>query len=256
MTDDSLHADSNDRPILSQGGAVTPEATAPRPRRGFGRIIFYTLLTALLAPAVIILIYRVVPPPGTPLMVLRAIGGAGWNYDWEPLERIARTLPRTALTAEDETFCTHHGFDTKALKEAWEEYLEDDGGTLRGGSTITQQTAKNLFLWPGRDWVRKGLEAWLTIYLEALWDKQRIMEVYLNVVEWGPGVYGAEAAARHHFGKSAANLTASESARLAAVLPSPLRWSASKPGPYVQRRSAMLEGRAARLGELAACLRN
>ena len=247
MTDDALRAEP------------PPDMSAPpkgaRGRR-IGRVLFLTLLIALLAPAVIILIYRVVPPPGTPLMVIRAIGGAGWNYDWEPLERIAPSLARAALTAEDETFCSHHGFDTKALKEAWEEYLQDDGGTLRGGSTISQQTAKNLLLWPGRDWIRKGLEAWLTIYIEALWPKQRIMEVYLNVVEWGRGVYGAEAAARHHFKKSAANLSAIEAARLAAVLPSPLRWSASNPGPYVQRRSGMLQGRAARLGDLAACLKD
>lgn len=247
MTDDALRAEP------------PPDMSAPpkgaRGRR-IGRVLFLTLLIALLAPAVIILIYRVVPPPGTPLMVIRAIGGAGWNYDWEPLERIAPSLARAALTAEDETFCSHHGFDTKALQEAWEEYLEDDGGTLRGGSTISQQTAKNLLLWPGRDWIRKGLEAWLTIYIEALWPKQRIMEVYLNVVEWGRGVYGAEAAARHHFKKSAANLSANEAARLAAVLPSPLRWSASNPGPYVQRRSGMLQGRAARLGDLAACLKD
>jgi len=247
VTDDALRAEPPRDMSAPPKGA--------RGRR-IGRVLFLTLLIALLAPAVIILIYRVVPPPGTPLMVIRAIGGAGWNYDWEPLERIAPSLARAALTAEDETFCSHHGFDTKALKEAWEEYLQDDGGTLRGGSTISQQTAKNLLLWPGRDWIRKGLEAWLTIYIEALWPKQRIMEVYLNVVEWGRGVYGAEAAARHHFKKSAANLSASEAARLAAVLPSPLRWSASNPGPYVQRRSSMLQGRAARLGDLAACLKN
>lgn len=225
--------------------------------RGFriGRFLFVALLIALLAPAALILLYRVVPVPGTPLMVLRAIEGAGWEYSWRPIDRIAPVLARAALTAEDQSFCTHHGFDTKALREAWEDYLEDDGGTLRGGSTISQQTAKNLLLWPGRDWVRKGLEAWLTIYIEALWPKQRIMEVYLNVVEWGRGVYGAEAAAKHHFGKTAATLSPSEAARLAAVLPSPLRWSASKPGPYVLRRSETLQGRTARLGELAACLK-
>ncbi len=225
--------------------------------RGFriGRFLFVALLIALLAPAALILLYRVVPVPGTTLMVLRAIEGAGWEYSWRPIDRIAPVLARAALTAEDQSFCTHHGFDTKALREAWEDYLEDDGGTLRGGSTISQQTAKNLLLWPGRDWVRKGLEAWLTIYIEALWPKQRIMEVYLNVVEWGRGVYGAEAAAKHHFGKTAATLSPSEAARLAAVLPSPLRWSASKPGPYVLRRSETFQGRAARLGELAACLK-
>lgn len=229
----------------------------PQRTRGFriGRAIFLTLAIALLAPAALILLYRFVPVPGTPLMVLRAIDGAGWNYTWRPLDRIAPALARSALTAEDESFCTHHGFDTKALQKAWEEYLDDDGGTLRGGSTISQQTAKNLLLWPGRDWVRKGLEAWLTIYIETLWPKHRIMEVYLNVVEWGRGVYGAEAAARHHFGKTAATLSAAEAARLAAVLPSPLRWSASNPGPYVRRRSDTLRARAARLGELADCLK-
>jgi monofunctional biosynthetic peptidoglycan transglycosylase len=243
VTDDVLRADVRE----------------PLPRsRGFriGRAIFLALVIGLLAPAAIILAYRFVPVPGTPLMVIRAIGGAGWTYDWEPMERIAPALARSALTAEDESFCTHHGFDTKAIQKYLQDYLEDDGGTLRGGSTISQQTAKNLLLWPGRDWIRKGLEAWLTIYIEALWPKQRIMEVYLNIVEWGRGVYGAEAAARHHFGKSAAALTSSEAARLAAVLPSPLRWSASNPGPYVQGRSETLQGRASRLGELAACLKS
>ena len=225
--------------------------------RGFRirRAIILALAIVLLAPAAIIIVYRFVPVPGTPLMALRALDGAGWNYDWVPMERIAPALARSALTAEDESFCTHHGFDTEAIRKYLEDYLEDDGGTLRGGSTISQQTAKNLLLWPGRDWVRKGLEAWLTVYIEALWPKQRIMEVYLNIVEWGRGVYGAEAAARHHFGKAAAGLTNKESARLAAVLPSPLRWSASKPGPYVQRRSEVLEGRAGRLRDLAACLK-
>lgn len=242
MTEETLRTDAREMPQRSRGFRI-------------GRAVFLALLIALLAPAALILLYRFVPVPGTPLMVLRAIEGAGWSYTWRPMERISPSLARAALTAEDESFCTHHGFDTKALQKAWEDYLEDDGGTLRGGSTISQQTAKNLLLWPGRDWVRKGLEAWLTIYLEALWPKQRIMEVYLNVVEWGRGVYGAEAAAKHHFGKTAATLSPAEAARLAAVLPSPLRWSASNPGPYVQRRAETLQGRAARLGELAGCLK-
>ncbi len=242
MTEETLRADAREMPRRSRGFRI-------------GRAVFVTLLIALLAPAALILLYRFVPVPGTPLMMLRAVQGAGWNYTWRSMDRIAPSLARSALTAEDESFCTHHGFDTKALQKAWEDYLEDDGGTLRGGSTISQQTAKNLLLWPGRDWLRKGLEAWLTIYIEALWPKQRIMEVYLNVVEWGRGVYGAEAAARHHFGKTAAALNTAEAARLAAVLPSPLRWSASNPGPYVQRRSEILQGRAARLGELADCLK-
>lgn len=226
---------------------------ASRKRRIF-RLMLWLAATVLFAPAALILLYRVVPPPGTPLMVIRAVGGAGWHYDWEPLTRITPSLARAALTAEDEAFCTHRGFDTRALQKAWTEYLEDDGGTLRGGSSISQQTAKNLLLWPGRTWLRKGLEAWLTVYIEALWPKRRIMEVYLNIAEWGPGVYGAEAAARHHFGKSAANLSRNEAARLAAVLPSPLRWSPSKPGPYVQSRGQIFERRAQRLGPLDDCL--
>jgi len=247
VTDKGLHADQRDR--------IDAPESAPRTRRfRIGRLIFWGLLVLLLTPAALILIYRVVPPPGTPLMVMRAIGGAGWDYAWQPMDRIAPALARAVLAAEDQSFCTHKGFDTEALRKAWEGYKEDEGGTLRGGSTISQQTAKNLLLWPGRTWARKGLEAWLTVYIEALWPKQRIMEVYLNVAEWGRGVYGAEAAARHHFGKSAAALSNAEAARLAAVLPSPLRWSASNPGPYVRQRTHILEGRAARLGALAACL--
>lgn len=224
--------------------------------RGFrvGRVLLWFLAIIILAPAAVILLYRFVPPPGTPLMVLRAFDGAGWNYEWRPLSRIAPDLMRSVLTAEDESFCNHYGFDLKALQDAWEDYQKDDGGTLRGASTISQQTAKNILLWPGRTWVRKGFEAWLTVYIEALWPKRRIMEVYLNVVEWGPGVYGAEAAARYHFGKSAAALSRAEAARLAAVLPSPRRWSPSNPGPYVRQRSRILEARAMRLGSLAACL--
>lgn len=233
---------------------VAPRAAAASRVRGVGRVIFWILTAILAVPALLILLYRVVPPPGTPLMVMRSIAGAPWNYTWRPLSEIAPSLARSVLTAEDEAFCSHRGFDAAALQKAWDDYVEDDGGPLRGGSTISQQTAKNLLLWPGRTWLRKGLEAWLTIYIEALWPKTRIMEVYLNVAEWGRGVYGAEAAARHHFNKSAAALTESEAARLAAVLPNPLRWSASNPGPYVQGRTHILAARANRLGPLASCL--
>jgi len=217
-----------------------------------GTLLIVTLAAALLLPAAIVLLYRVVPPPVTPLMLLR---DEPIRYDWVPMERIAPVLARSVLTAEDENFCSHRGFDTKAIREALEGYLDDDGGKLRGGSTISQQTAKNVLLWPSRTWVRKGAETALTAMIEALWPKARIMEVYLNIVEWAPGVYGAEAAARHHFKKSAAQLSAREAALLAAVLPSPRKWNASNPGPYVQGRSVTLQGRAARLGTLAACLK-
>jgi monofunctional biosynthetic peptidoglycan transglycosylase len=184
------------------------------------------------------------------------IRGGAIHYDWVPMTRIAPVLARSVLTAEDESFCQHNGFDAAAIQKALDQYMDDEEDrTLRGGSTISQQTAKNVLLWPGRTWLRKGLETGLTIILEALWPKRRIMEVYLNIIEWAPGVYGAEAAARHHFQKSAAQLSAHEAAALAAVLPNPRKWNASNPGPYVRERTGTLQGRAARVGELAACLK-
>ena len=214
---------------------------------------FALVAAALVLPAALVLLYRVVAPPLTPLMLIR---GGQIQYDWVPMARISPLLARSVLTAEDESFCSHHGFDAAALQKAFDDYLDEDKeGTLRGGSTISQQTAKNVFLWPDRTWLRKGFETWLTIYIEALWPKPRIMEVYLNVVEWAPGVYGAEAAARHHFKKSAAALTAHEAALLAAVLPNPRRWNASNPGPYASGRSETLQARAAKLGALANCLK-
>ena len=221
-------------------------------RKRLARYVVYALLVILIAPAGLMLLYKVVPPPITPLMLIR---GGKREHQWIPLSRIAPAVARSVMTAEDEAFCMHSGFDAEALEKAWDRYLKDDDGkTLRGGSTISQQTVKNVFLWPDRNLLRKGLEAWLTVYLEALWDKKRIIEVYLNVVEWGPGVYGVEAAARHHFHKSASAVTQREAALLASVLPSPLKWSPSKPGPYVQARSDIIVGRAARLGPLASCL--
>ncbi len=222
-----------------------------RRRRKIGLIFLALLALILLLPAGVMLIYRAVPPPVTPLMLMR---GGKIQYTWVPMTRIAPVLARSVFTAEDENFCRHHGFDATALQKALDDYLEDDGGTLRGGSTISQQTAKNVFLWPDRTWLRKGLETWFTVYLEALWPKQRIMETYLNVVEWAPGVYGAEAAARHHFKKSAAQLSPHEAALLAAVLPNPRKWNASDPGPYVRSRAVTLEERATKVGQLASCL--
>ncbi len=197
-------------------------------------------------------LYRVVPPPGTPLMLIRAIasqGGAsqggitGIERDWRPLEAISPQLARAVIASEDTAFCSHGGFDWDAIETALEE--NEEGKRLKGGSTISQQTAKNAFLWPDRNWIRKGAEVWFTLLIEGLWPKRRILEVYLNIVEWGDGVYGAEAAARRHFRKSAAALTRREAALLAVVLPSPLRWSPTNPGPYVARRAGIIERRMA-----------
>jgi monofunctional biosynthetic peptidoglycan transglycosylase len=187
---------------------------------------------------------RFLPPPATFLMGVRLLEGEGMDYRWRPLDRISPRLVQAVIASEDATFCAHRGFDMKAIERALEANARaEKGGSarIRGGSTISQQTAKNAFLWPGRDWIRKGLEAGYTVLIETAWGKRRIIEVYLNVAEWAPGVYGAEAAARHWFGKSAGDLTAREAARLAAILPSPRRYNASSPGPYVRRRASRIQ---------------
>lgn len=192
-----------------------------------------------------VIVLRFVNPPITWLMVQRAIerksDGKDWKITkrWVNYEDLSDNLKRAAISGEDAHFMTHSGFDREAIKEALER--NKSGGTLRGGSTISQQTAKNVFLWPGRGWIRKGLEAGYTVLIETIWPKRRIMEVYLNVAEWAPGVYGAEAAARYWFRKSAADLTPSEAARLAAILPSPRRYQAASPGPYVRRRAGRVQ---------------
>jgi monofunctional biosynthetic peptidoglycan transglycosylase len=199
------------------------------------KLFTLALLIGVGLPLVVVLIYRVVPVPLTPLMVSRAMDGRGIDHRWKPLSEISPNLVRAVVAAEDSHFCEHMGFDIEAMQKA---YLNNQkGGRVRGGSTISQQTAKNVFLWEGRSYLRKGLEAYFTVLIEAGWGKRRIMEVYLNSIEWGPGIYGAEAAAQRIFKKPARNLTVTQAARLAAILPSPLKWKAGKPGPYVARRS-------------------
>jgi len=191
-----------------------------------------------------IALLRVIPPPMTFLMTSRLIEGEGRDYRWRSLDRISPRLVQAVIASEDSAFCRHRGFDMKAIEKALKANARSEKrgrGRIRGGSTISQQTAKNAFLWPGRDWVRKGLEAGYTVAIETVWGKRRIMEVYLNVAEWAPGVYGAEAASRHWFGKSADDLTAREAARLAAILPSPRRYDAASPGPYVRRRTSRIQ---------------
>ncbi|MFV3073770.1 monofunctional biosynthetic peptidoglycan transglycosylase [Niveispirillum fermenti] len=190
-----------------------------------------------------VLAYAVVPVPGTPLMVIRAIQGQEWHHEWRPVERISPHLVRAVIAAEDSRFCAHGGLDMDAIERALER--NQSGGRLRGGSTISQQVAKNAFLWPDRSWLRKGVELGFTLLVETFWSKRRILEVYLNIVEWAPGVYGAEAAARHWFGKGADALTTREAALLAAILPSPRQWKADPPGPYVASRAGTLMQRMA-----------
>jgi len=219
------------------------------------RNLFVALFIVLVAgPILTVIVYRFVPPPATPLMVIRAIEGKGWNHRWRPIDQVSPSLPRALIAAEDARFCDHHGFDIEALQKAYAN--NEKGGKIRGGSTISQQTAKNVFLWPGRSYVRKGLEAYFTVLIETLWGKKRIMEVYLNSIEYGPGIYGAEAASRTYFKVGADRLTPQQASRLAAILPSPLKWKAVNPGRYVKKRSKRIgaaSGTVRREG-LAACV--
>ena len=219
-----------------------------------GRTLLILLLTLVLRPVGGVLIHAVVPPPTTLLMVRQAVTGHGLDYRWRSLNHISPRLVEAVIASEDARFCSHDGFDFKAIEKAMDDNAR--GRKVRGGSTISQQTAKNVFLWPGRSWVRKGLEAGYTVLIETVWSKRRIMEVYLNVAEWAPGVYGAEAAARHWYGKGADTLTAREAARLAAILPSPRRYSAGKPGPYIRRRASRVQAAmgTVRNEGLAACV--
>ncbi len=224
-------------------GAKPKPDKARRLRPRIGRIIALLLLAALAAPVLPILVYRFVPPPITPLMVIRAVSGAPIKERFVPLARISPALIRAVIASEDEKFCIHHGFDWDQLNAAWQSWRA--GHALRGASTISQQTAKNLFLWPGRSFVRKAIEAYLTVLIELSWSKERIMEVYLNEVEWGDGIYGAELAAKTHFGKSAAALSVRDAALLAAVLPNPRRWSPADPTAYIVGRAALIRARMA-----------
>jgi monofunctional biosynthetic peptidoglycan transglycosylase len=229
----------------------------PKPRRGLlGRILLFLFVLVIVLPVGATVVYRFVAPPITSLMVLRLIEGRGLDYRWRGLRDISPTLAQAAIASEDARFCLHHGFEFAAMEKALE-HNERRPGKIRGGSTISQQTAKNVFLWPTRDYVRKGLEAYFTVLTEALWGKRRIMEMYLNVVEWGSGIYGAEAASQAYFGHSARHLSTSEAAHLVAILPSPLKWKAVHSGAYVQRRAGTVAERVGtvRNDGLAACLR-
>tara|TARA_R110002167_G_scaffold20976_5_gene76327 strand:+ start:5336 stop:6040 length:705 start_codon:yes stop_codon:yes gene_type:complete len=219
-----------------------------------GRPVLVLLIVLALLPVGGVLVHAVVPPPVTLLMVSRSVSGEGLDYRWRSLNHISPRLVEAVIASEDARFCSHDGFDFQAIEKAMDANAR--GRKVRGGSTISQQTAKNVFLWPGRSWVRKGLEAGYTVLIETVWSKRRIMEVYLNVAEWAPGVYGAEAAARHWYGKGADQLTAREAARLAAILPSPRRYNAGKPGPYVRRRASRVQAAMGTVRDdgLAACV--
>jgi monofunctional biosynthetic peptidoglycan transglycosylase len=208
------------------------------------RKIFRFLWKALLwffgISIVLVVLFKWIPVPITPLMVTRAIENkldgkeAYLNHDWEPLENISPNLQKSVIAAEDGYFLKHHGFDFKAMQKAFKS--NQKGRKLKGGSTISQQTAKNVFLWQGRSYVRKGLEAYFTVLIELIWGKERIMEVYLNSIEMGEGIYGAEAASQHWYKKEAIYLSAREAAGIAAILPNPRKYKATNSSSYINRR--------------------
>ncbi len=194
---------------------------------------------------------RWLDPPTSMFMLIRQAEGMdepgfGLRQQWRDLERIAACLPISVVAAEDQTFPAHSGFDLRAIEKALDTNAE--GGRMRGASTISQQVAKNLYLWGGGGYLRKGIEAVYTVLVETFWSKRRILEVYVNIAEFGAGIYGAEAAAQAFFGKPASALTASECALLAAVLPNPKKYSAARPGPYVQRRATWIQRQVRQLG--------
>lgn len=239
-----------------------PPAQKSARRRGFGPIALCFVIgffAFVLIPVAWVLVYRVAPIPGTMLMVERAFEGDRVRANWVGLDRIDPALVRSAIGAEDSRFCTHDGFDVEAIQAALkanERAANQKRSRVRGGSTISQQTAKNVFAWADRSWARKGVETVYTALIEALWPKDRIMEAYLNVAEWGDGRFGAQAAAQGLFSVNAADISERQAAALAAVLPSPNRWNAVNPGRYVRARIGAIVSRArvVRGDGLASCV--
>ena len=188
----------------------------------------------------LVVIFKFIPVPFTPLMAIRFIENKFdgkeviYSHDWEPLENISVELQKAVIASEDGNFLVHSGFDFKAIEKAMKN--NEQGKKIKGGSTISQQTAKNVFLWQGRSYLRKGLEAYFTVLIEFIWGKQRIMEVYLNSIEMGNGVYGAQAASQHWYSKNASQLTKREAAGIAAILPNPRKFKASNSSSYINRR--------------------
>ena len=214
----------------------------------FGKIILGFVLLSVVS----VVIYRWAPVRYTPLMAIRSVEQmldgrkVRCEHKWVPLDEMSRHMPMAVIASEDNRFASHHGFDFVEIKKAVRE--AENGGRHRGASTISQQTAKNVFLWPSSSWVRKGFEAYFTVLIEFLWSKERIMEVYLNVAEMGKGIFGVEAAAEHHFGTSAAKLTRRQSCLIAACLPNPQKRNAGKPSSYISRRASDIASLESKIG--------
>lgn len=210
------------------------------------KVIRWLFILTFISSILSVVAYRFIPVYFTPLMLMRCFEQMGNGesiklyHKWIPLEKMPPSMPVAVMASEDQRFLSHHGFDYEAIRMAAEEHLKD-GKKLRGGSTISQQTAKNVFLWQGRSWIRKGLETYFTFLIEMMWSKQRIMEVYLNSIEMGDGIYGVEACAEQHFDMEAQQLNRRDCALIAATLPNPRRYSSKNPGPYMLKRIGQIE---------------
>lgn len=213
--------------------------TGTKRKGGFFRIFLKIVLTLFIISILLPLAYRWINPPITPLMVIRRIeGGAPIKKEWRDLDEITPNMVRCAFASEDNNFLGHYGFDFGAIQKAIDENKK--GKRQRGGSTISQQTAKNVFLWSGHSWVRKGLEVYFTSLIELFWTKERIMEVYLNVIEMGDGIYGAQAAAQHYFNRNADKLSLRQCALITACYPNPLKRNPARPTAYLNRRATAI----------------
>jgi monofunctional glycosyltransferase len=219
------------------------------PRRGFR-----VLVAIIIAPFILTIIYTVVPPPVSNLMLFRTLNGNGIKKDWVSLDQMSPYLAASVLSSEDARFCSHWGVDWTEMQGVIDDAMDDNEGPIRGASTVSMQAAKNLFLWDGHSFVRKVLEIPVALWMDLVWSKRRMIEVYLNIVEWAPGVYGAEAASQFHFKKSASKLTRNEAALLAAVLPNPIKRSAGKPSKGVRRIANRIQLRARIMGPYLTCL--
>lgn len=225
------------------------DAKSPWPRR------LLIALAALIAwPLCMTIVYAFVPVPFSNVMALRLLAGNGMTKDWVSYEEISPHLARAVISSEDSWFCEHWGVDWGELQGVVQDVFDDDEGPIRGASTIPMQTAKNLFLWDNRFILRKGIEVPLALWMDLIWTKRRMMTVYLNIVEWAPGVYGAEAAAQHHFKKPASKLTKREAALLAAVLPNPIQRKAGRPSKRVSAIANRILIRMNSIGPYAACV--
>jgi monofunctional biosynthetic peptidoglycan transglycosylase len=217
------------------------------------RVLILASLLAVAMASAFFSVFRFANPPTSALMLARQISGQHIDRRWVPLGSISPNLVRAVIMAEDGQFCRHRGIDLEAFEAALERAERTGDDSARGASTISMQVSKNLLLWPARSYLRKGLEFAITIVMELIWPKRRILEVYLNIAEWGPGIFGAEAAARYHYRKPASRLTMREAALLAAALPNPIERVAGRPGPGTQRLATLIESRARGIGTRAAC---